>query len=84
MRKYVKETWITHGKIDAKRFYLEGVELERECPNCKDMIEIDLGSDNRLSFPVMNEEFELHIWCEKCNHEFSVPAQLKVKLEVYE
>jgi len=83
MRNYVKETWITSGKIDDKRFHLSGVIIERECPNCKDMVEKDLSRDY-LDFPPMNEEFKLQMYCGKCDHEFFITAQLKVKLEVYE
>lgn len=84
MRKFVKETWITSGEIDVKRMYLPGVIVERECPTCRDTCQADLGGDRYLNFPKMNEEFKLGIYCEKCDNEFYVQAQLRVKLEVYE
>lgn len=70
-------------EIDVKRFYLPGVSFSRPCPNCKAQVKREFEG-NYLSHPSVGVEFQLHMWCNKCDHEFCIPAKLNLSLELPE
>lgn len=72
----------TGETIDVKRFYLPGVVLTAQCPACGASCEKDYGGCDYLSFPVMGSPFDLGLYCRSCDHEWSVPAKLTVRLEL--
>jgi len=67
--------------IDVKRFYMEGVEIHDECPECKTVAIRDLGQQY-LSFPSTNSTMSEGMYCEPCGHEWDVDVVLKMSLEI--
>jgi len=68
--------------IDVKRFYLP-IKIIRKCPKCETKVIINIGSDEYLSYPRINDKnFELWFYCENCDYEFKKKAILKIQIEV--
>ncbi len=64
-------------EVDVKRFYVPGVVIECDCPNCKKPVKHDFGSEY-LSDPTANATNKVHMYCPECSHEW----ELKVRLDV--
>lgn len=63
------------GELDVKRFYFTG-EIKCKCPNCQAKMTHDFSSDY-LSFPIPGEELDLYFYCQECDSEWYMDAQLK-------
>ncbi len=68
-------------EIDDKRFYMPGTRLVGNCPKCNASFEKDFGEEY-LSYPKANAPMLVHLWCQECNHEWTVTTKLEVKLEL--
>lgn len=68
-------------EIEVKRFYLPGLDVRVECPNCKRTVEVP-GDGHYLSYPPANAPFTHTVWCSDCEHEWPIKLLLTVKLEV--
>lgn len=68
----------------GKRFYLEGVILEKEC-SCGNVMKVDLGS-NYLCYPCVGHLERVYVYCDECDTEHNEALKVKVvvNLEVYE
>ncbi len=56
------------GEIeDGKRLQLPGVQIKSDCPRCGHTRVFDIGGDNYLSYPKMNEEFVFGCYCHDCD-----------------
>lgn len=76
----VKITGKATGEIDVKRFYMPGVKLESDCPECKTKNKQDMG-DDYVSYPSFNTEFGFGFYCHECNHEWEEDVIIEVKLK---
>lgn len=79
----MKETFYGESTLDVKRFYMDGVQFKRPCPNCKAEVEKDFAYDY-LSFPKVNKPIHLHMYCTGCEHEWQIKAKLNMSLELLE
>lgn len=79
--KNVVLTGAITGKMDLKRFYMGGVTLQDKCPKCGVLHE---DVDPMINYPVMNQPFQMHMYCDECEHEWSVTVQLTVSLALVE
>lgn len=52
-----------------KSTYLPGIVIKSKCPNCGAPYTQDM-SDNYLSHPKVGEPYELHGYCNSCDHEW--------------
>lgn len=67
-----------------KRFYLDGVILEKECL-CGNIMKVDLGIQY-LSYPAVGYPESIYMYCDECSTEYEAALKVKVvvNLEVYE
>ena len=72
------------GKVNENRFYVPGVTLYSDCPECGLTCEKDMDGDHYLSYPPVNKEFEYGFYCqnEDCQHEWKEKVILRVTLEI--
>lgn len=71
------------GKMECKRFLLNGVKVLFKCPECG-CAGYDCGEPegySYLSYPKMNKPMDYDFYCDECEHEWSERVILKVKLE---
>lgn len=71
------------GELDVKRFYLPGIVIEDNCSECNKLVKFD-GENDYLSYPNMDELQMIHMYCEDCNHDWSLPVKLEVKVSLTE
>ena len=75
---------IEKDSLDIKRFYLEGLVLEDECPKCKSMMENDFGDEpGYLSYPTPGMPESVYFHCEDCDHEWEVKVVLDISLKLH-
>lgn len=65
------------GKLDVKRFKINGTFLMGKCPKCK----TEIIEDAYLEYPVVNSSFEYNFYCVDCSHEWSETMILKIELK---
>ena len=63
-----------------KRTYLP-FRIHFSCPNCETPHARDLSGPNYLSYPTWNEEFEMDMYCDECDHEWVELMKLTVGLK---
>lgn len=76
MRKQIKGEF----ELAVKRFYFPFV-LKRKCPVCGYLNEHDFEREY-LSYPVLNVKEKVGLYCDECDHEFTVGVTLKLSLEI--
>lgn len=74
-----RETTI-RGEIEAKRFYLPGFTLSRECTDCGEQIEWD-GDHQYISNPELEVRETIDLYCD-CGQEVQVDIVLHLSVEV--
>lgn len=67
--------------LEIKRLYLHGVKIEWDCPQCKIKRTHDFGFDY-LSYPKINQEMELVLFCEECNENYEIKGKLNMSIEL--
>lgn len=70
-----------HGKIDVKRFYLNGVTIKHKCTKCGNNITEEFDS-NYISYPFANTPFKHTMYCYECGNEDEITIKLNVSLEL--
>lgn len=79
MSNNVKISGKPEGQIDIKRLYLPGVKVTGKCDCGKELVR-DFAL-SCLHYPVMNEPFDVYLYCEDCNDkEVTVQVMLNVSL----
>ncbi len=68
-------------ELDIKRFRIPGLKINAECPNCKEMIEQDIGFKDYFDYTEIKQPTERHFYCHKCEHEWDEKIILKVGVE---
>lgn len=66
------------GELEIKRFCMDGLVIQKECPKCGHTEEYD----QYLSYPVINKQFEMDLYCDECEHEWTLSAKLEMNLVV--
>lgn len=68
----------------AKRFYLDGVILKKEC-DCGSVMEKDLGEYN-LDYPCVGYPESIYMYCDECGTEYeeALKVTININLEVEE
>jgi len=79
MSNNVKISGKPEGQIDIKRLYLPGVTLTAKCP-CGGDATRDFALEC-MYYPVMNEPFDVSVYCPNCNKTVTVQVMLKVSLK---
>ena len=69
-------------EIEEKRMFLDGVIFKDKCPSCKSDIELDLGTDDYLSYPTANKNFNHEVHCCKCNYDYTREFKLGITLDI--
>lgn len=67
-------------ELPVKRFYLPGNVIEETC-KCGGTAKLDLGRDY-LSFPDVNEPYDVGMYCNRCDGFIIVKILLKLNLEL--
>lgn len=72
------------ARLDVKRLQLRGLVVSMRCPACDEPWV--RGLVDRISYPVPNVEgaVDLGGCCHECGHEWSVPATLRLSVELVE
>ena len=70
-------------ELDCKRFRIPGVRIESDCPNCGVERTVDL-TEHYLSYPKLGVPENFDLYCDECDHEWSVPLVLEISLKVAE
>lgn len=81
-QNYLSVNGEPYGDIECKRFYINGVSIDYDCPSCGNYGSLENGGPGGLSYPPMNQPFDIDLYCEHCHHEWSIRAQLSIKLEL--
>lgn len=65
-----------------KRFYMPGIAVEEECPNCERPMVIDYKHEY-LMYPMFNEPIKVSLYCGKddCDGETEVTVMLRLVME---
>jgi hypothetical protein len=66
-----------------KRFYMPGITIEEECPNCEKPMVIDYKRDY-LMYPMFNESIKIHFCCNVENCGGGATRTVVLRLEVKE
>ena len=64
-----------------KRFYIPGIFIEDNCPNCGELNKTDL-SDSYLSYPEVNTPYTEEFCCYNCECPWEVKVIVRVSLEL--
>lgn len=65
----------------VKRFYMPGLSIKDNCPNCNTEYKSDL-KEHYISYPNFNKKTNYSLYCNNCNHEWKIPIMVKVTLEI--
>jgi hypothetical protein len=68
------------GTEMAKRFDLPGLKLEEECPKCYNHVVKDF--EDALSYPKVGQPEKAHMYCDECDHEWSVSIIIDIKVSL--
>lgn len=71
----VTQNFEVQGELNVKRLYFDGV-IKIECLKCKEKMKMDFSEDY-LSYPTTGEKIELYFYCDKCESEYYLPANLE-------
>ncbi len=75
---------IDKDALDIKRFYLNGLVLEDECPMCKSKVENDFGGEpGYLSYPTPGIPESVFLYCEDCDSEWERKVILEINLKLH-
>ena len=69
------------NRLDVKRFYLPGVTIKDNCPNCKTECVYDL-TDHYLSHPKLNTPEDCVFYCDNCDNDWKIQVRLNLNLEL--
>jgi predicted RNA-binding Zn-ribbon protein involved in translation (DUF1610 family) len=69
-------------ELDVKRFYIPGVIIQDNCPNCGVETRYDMGGLHYLSHPIANKPMQFTMYCNECDHEWSIKIILRIGLEI--
>lgn len=58
------------AETDVKRFYLPGIKLIHQCPECEEE-QIWNGSSDYLSYPYIGKPIDFDFYCQHCDHEWT-------------
>ncbi len=67
-----------HQQVDVKRFYIP-FSFVSKCPKCGIEKEIDLSQDY-LSYPTLNCEHDIYVYCEVCGKEYYEQVVLEMSV----
>lgn len=67
-------------ELDIKRFYIPGVILEVDCPQCGQTLQQDLEHDY-LSFPSLDKPETVYFYCDECGLE-EIEGQIVLHLSI--
>lgn len=70
----------TDFELDHKHFYLPGVRLSDECPNCGKTTEINLAEDC-LSYPRIGEPTPVYFRC-GCGQEWETAVEIFLNVTI--
>lgn len=70
------------GRVDCKRFYLPGITVSDDCPNCGKTVINDMDNEY-FAYPRIGKPIPLHFWC-GCDEEWDVMVTLEVALKTGE
>ena len=68
-------------QIDEKRVHVPFV-VKFECPKCGAKGKHSLDEMDHLGFPDINAPFDYDLYCNECDHEWSVEVILEVNLKL--
>jgi len=71
---------IGRGEIEMKRLHLP-LTIKCKCPKCNTIAEHDF-EDNYLSYPTVNKEETIAVYCKQCEDWFQQKIILKIAIEV--
>lgn len=71
---------IKGGTLEIKRFRFPLI-LRLKCPKCSNTIDKNFNGDDYLSYPRLGD-FNLHCYCNECDHEWEVLCSLSITLNV--
>ncbi len=66
-----------------KRFYMNGIVIEEECPKCGKLMSIDYAHDY-LMYPMFNEPIEIGLYCNVADCGGEARRSIMLRLEVKE
>lgn len=71
------------GTSQEKRFYLPGVKVEDECPDCKKTVKWD-GDTNYLSYPILGDDakVDFHFYCGECDKEWEIGGSISITIKL--
>jgi len=71
------------GEADVKRFYMPGLKIEDECPDCKKTIHWD-GERDYISYPVIGGDTSVNFnfYCDACNKNWNVKGSLSLTVKL--
>lgn len=67
-------------ELGIKRFSLP-IVFNTKCPKCNTVNEYDL-QDSYLSYPKVNEQEKIQVYCHNCDDYYDVNIRLKIAIEV--
>lgn len=67
-------------EIDVKRFYFP-FKFDAPCPKCLCIVHQDFNRDY-ISFPEVNKESDLDMYCDECDYEWVVKYKIGMSIEV--
>lgn len=76
---YVRTETGRPAGTNCKRFYVPGVIVGAECPECGEEVETDLGSEY-LSYPSLNAIEIVHLTCPACEEERDLEITIEVPI----
>jgi len=71
------------GQSEEKRFYLPGLKVEDECPNCKKLHTWD-GDHDYISYPIFGDKasVDFHFYCEDCDKNWDVKGSIGITIKL--
>jgi hypothetical protein len=69
------------GELSIKRFYVPGITVEADCPECGKKVLWE-GDSQYLSYPAVGSPDLLHMACFECGHGWSVDIVLEVGIRL--
>lgn len=81
MTNKITGSFSKNEEINCKRFYLPGIKVKSECPNCN-AEEVWDGNDWYLSYPTPGKPDTVHFYCEDCDEEWYLDVVLDINLKL--
>ena len=68
-------------ELPIKRFYIPGLKLVDNCPNCGKIRTVDF-KNYCIDYPIANGINKVYMGCDECNHDWEVSILIEFNMKI--